>query len=238
MNSTLPHGGGRTTLMVENYAAKMGLNGRWNQAMSGALNSFWKLALGLIFVATVACAPDVFAQQRDRQRDREADELDIQQRSFNLRMLHIMAKQRKPRRDPQLALAQVQEDFTHIQMLNKKLGLSALGSAELDLKFVNKAAGEINKRAERLRDNLALPEPLDLAQPFRYTVENSSQLKAPIVHLARLILNFTDNPYFKEASVLETQQADKARRDLENIIIISNKVRDLSKRLNNSGAIH
>jgi hypothetical protein len=50
-----------------------------------------------------------------------------------------------------------------------------------------------------------------------------------------LILDFTDNPYFKEAAVLETQQANKARLDLENIIVISEKVRDLSERLNHGG---
>ena len=203
--------------------------------MSGVVDSSWKFVVGMVFVALLGFSADAFAQQRDRQRERDADELDIQQRSFNLRMLHIMAKQRRPRHDPQLALAQVQEDFTHIQLINKKLGLSALGSGSLDLKYVTKAASEINKRAERLKENLALPEPADATQPFKYTVENATQLKAPIVDLARLILDFTDNPYFKEAAVLETHQANKARQDLESIIVISERVRDLSKRLHNGG---
>ena len=197
------------------------------------LDSRWKFIVG--FFATVAILTAAFAQQRDRQRDRDADELDIQQRSFNLRMLHIMAKQRRPRHDPQLALAQVQEDFTHIQLVNKKLGLSALRGGDLDLKFVTKAAAEINKRAERLKENLALPDPADATEPFKYTVENATQLKAPIIDLARLILDFTDNPYFKEAAVLQTQQANKARRDLECIIVISDKVRELSKKLHHRG---
>jgi len=204
-------------------------------AMNGVVDSSWKFVVGMVFVASLTLATDAFGQQRDRQRDREADELDIQQRSFNLRMLHIMAKQRKPRPNPQLALAQVQEDFTHIQLVNKKLGLSALGTGDLDLRFVTKAAAEINKRAERLKENLALPDPADAIKPFKYTVENATQLKAPIIDLARLILDFTDNPYFKEAAVLETQQANKARQDLEKIIVISERVRDLSKRLNRAG---
>lgn len=203
--------------------------------MSGVVDSSWKFVVGMVFVALLGLSADAFAQQRDRQRDRDADELDIQQRSFNLRMLHIMAKQRRPRHDPQLALAQVQEDFTHIQLVNKKLGLSALRAGDLDLKFVTKAAAEINKRAERLKENLALPEPDNATAPFKYTVENATQLKAPIVDLARLILDFTDNPYFREAAVLETHQANKARQDLESIIVISERVRDLSKRLHNGG---
>ena len=203
--------------------------------MNGVVRSSWKFVVRMLFVASLAVSTYAFAQQRDRQREREADELDIQQRSFNLRMLHIMAKHRRPRSNPQLALAQVQEDFTHIQLVNKKLGLSALRGGDLDLKFVTKAAAEINKRAERLKENLALPDPADAAEPFKYTVENATQLKAPIIDLARLILDFTDNPYFKEAAVLETQQANKARRDLECIIVISDKVRELSKKLHHGG---
>ena len=70
---------------------------------------------------------------------------------------------------------------------------------------------------------------------FRPKTRWSWEPKVPIIDLARLILDFTDNPYFKEAAVLETQQANKARLDLENIIVISEKVRDLSERLNHGG---
>lgn len=200
--------------------------------MSSVLDSGWKFAAGLLILVALAFHADSFAQQPDRERDRESDEQDLNRRSFNLRMLQIMAKQRRPRKNsPQLALAQVQEDFTHIQLVNKKLGLAALGKVDLDLNFVRKATTEINKRAERLKENLALPVPTETAEPFKYNVEKPGQLKAPIVDLARLILDFTDNPYFKEAAVLETQQADKARRDLENIIALSARIKHLSRQL-------
>ena len=192
----------------------------------------WNLTVGFVFAAALALPADALAQRRDAERDREADEQDINRRSFNLRMLHIMAKQRRPRKsNPQLALAQVQDDFTHIQLINKKLGLTALRNSNLDLNFVTKAATEINRRADRLKENLALPVPAETTEPFKYNVANATQLKAPIVDLARLILDFTDNPYFKEASVLETEQANKARRDLENIIALSERIRELSRKL-------
>jgi TonB family protein len=203
--------------------------------MRGLVDLGWRFVVGLVFVAVLA-VPGAFAQQPDRDREREADEADLQRRSFNLRMLYIMANQRRPfKLDPQLALAQMQEDFTHIQLLNKKLGLSALKTDNLDLKFVTKAADEINKRCERLKENLALPAPVETNEPFKHSVENATQLKAPIVNLARLILNFTDNPYFKEASVLETEYAQKARRDLDKIIRLSEEIGTLSKSLGQEG---
>jgi len=205
--------------------------------MGRVLDSGWNLTVGLVFAAALALPADTFAQRRDPERDRESDEQDINRRSFNLRMLNIMAKQRRPRKsNPQLALAQLQDDFTYIQKINKQLGLAALGKADLDLSFVTKSAAEINKRAERLKDNLALPKEAEAAEPARqYTVETASQLKAPIVDLARLILDFTDNPFFKEAGVVETPEAYRARRDLEKIIWLSEEITNLSKSVGQTG---
>lgn len=85
------------------------------------------------------------------------------------------------------------------------------------------------------KENLALPAPTETTELFKYSVGSPGQLKAPIIDLARLILDFSDNPYFKEAAVLETQQADKARRDLENIIALSASIRHLSRKLGQGG---
>jgi len=192
------------------------------------------LIAACVFAATLFVAGNSLAQQTQSQR--EMEDRDIDQRSWNLRMLSIIDAQKRARKfDPQLALAQVQEDFTRIQQINKPLGLMALGKSALDLKFVNKSATEINKRAERLKENLALPEPTDIAPASRqYAADNAAQLKAPIVSLARLILDFTANPFFKDAGVVDTQ-AYRAQRDLEAIIQISASVRDLSKKLSRTG---
>ena len=185
---------------------------------------------GIVLLASGNCLAQT--SRSDRARERELDEQEITQRSWNLRMLSIMAAQKRPRKaSPQLALTQLQEDFTRIQQINKPLGLMALGNSALDLELVTKSVTEINKRAQRLKKNLALPESADFASSQkRYSVNNPSQLKVPIVSLARLILDFTSNPFFKEASVVDTT-AYQARRDLEAIIQLSAEVRDLSKKL-------
>jgi hypothetical protein len=190
------------------------------------------LIAGLVFAVTLFVAGAGLAQQS--QSERELEDRDIQQRSWNLRMLSIMADQKRPQKfNPERALAQVQEDFTRIQLINKPLGLMALGKSTLDLKFVTKSATEIHKRALRLKENLALPESPDYpAPPRQYKVGNSTQLKAPIVNLARLILDFTANPFFKESGVVGPD-AYQARQDLEAIIELSGSVRDLSRDLVN-----
>ncbi|MEK6281903.1 MAG: energy transducer TonB [Acidobacteriota bacterium] len=200
--------------------------------MKHLTNSRW-LFIGPVIFATILTL-SVQAPSQRREPTRTYDDDDINQRSFNLRMLHIMGKQKKPRRAPELALAQLQDDFTHLQLVNKRLGLAALGDAALDLKFVTRAATEINKRAERLKENLALPLSAEPAEPHKqYIVDNPGKLKEPIVELARLVVDFTDNPFFKEASVLETVNATVAQHDLERIIRLSEEIRHFSKSLGN-----
>jgi hypothetical protein len=40
-----------------------------------------------------------------------------------------------------------------------------------------------------------------------------------------LIFSFVDNPFFKEASVVDTQLTTRARRDLEDIIELSGQIK-------------
>jgi hypothetical protein len=166
----------------------------------------------------------------DRERQRALNERDLNQRAWNLRMVSLMAARKRAEPfDPERALSQVQDDFKELQLLNKPLALMALGKTNFDLKLVTKFASEINKRAERLMKNLALPGEPEVS-PRKYEVTTPGQLKAPLVHMANLILDFTGNPFFKDAGVVD-EQAYKARRDLEEIIELSGRVRDFSKKL-------
>ena len=166
----------------------------------------------------------------DRERQRALNERDLNQRAWNLRMVSLMAARKRAEPfDPERALSQVQEDFKELQLLNKPLALMALGKTEFDLKLVTKSATEINKRAERLMKNLALPGEGDVS-PRKYEVTTPAQLKAPLVHMANLILDFTSNPFFKDAGVVD-EQSYKARHDLEEIIELSGRVKDFGKKL-------
>lgn len=74
---------------------------------------------------------------------------------------------------------------------------------------------EIRERAERLNKNLALPELDPIAEPSRSVVpEGPDRLKRSVIRLGTFIFSFVDNPFFKEISVVDTQQTAKARRDL------------------------
>ena len=168
------------------------------------------------------------------ERSRPESEADLEARIARMRYLISLAEKRTTRRktDPKLALEQLQDDFTNLQILNKDLVLTTSKSDELDLKFVERSAREINRRAERLMENLALPE----SEPgtSRQKLEaprTRAQLKEAITKLGWLIYWFVKNPIFKEAQVIEAASATKARRDLEDILLRSSHLKMASEEL-------
>ena len=168
------------------------------------------------------------------ERSRSESERDLEARIANMRYLISLAEKRGTRRklDPKLALEQLQEDFTRIQIVNKDLVLTTAKTDNPNLKFVEKSASEINKRAERLMSNLALPEPNEEnPKPKTEVISDRTQLKKSITSLGWLIYRFTKNPMFKEAKVIEASAAERARRDLVEIIARSNQLAKASEHL-------
>ena len=193
------------------------------------------LAIGIM--STVALAPGALAQTPQEERDRVENERDLELRVWNLRMLSEKSlKSRKKRRNVQQELAQMQEDFTRLQVVNKSLGRAALGNSALDLGFVSRSAGEIKKYAERLNTNLALPQSNQGTQPrISDPIASPMQIKSSILKLARVVFRFVDNPFFKEASVVDTELTTKARRDLEEIIERSEQLKKDTERFAKAG---
>jgi len=157
-------------------------------------------------------------------RDRSDSERDLEQRIASMRYLITLAEKRTPSRkkDPKLALEELQEDFTRIQIVNKDLVLTSARNHELSLKFVAKSAMEIHRRAERLLANLALPEPKAVTSPqTSAAILDMKQLKRSITAMGWRIYWFTKNPIFREAQTIEASGAEKARRDLDAILEMS-----------------
>ena len=154
------------------------------------------------------------------------------QRVFNNRTIEEELRRPAERREPQLALVQIKEDYVRIQEVNRDMVQAASAGGVLDLKFVAKSASEIRKRAERLKSNLALPEPEKAAdRPKAVAGADSAHLKASLLTLGRLVAVFVRNPIFREVNVVDAQQSVKASRDLQQIIELSGRLKKDSERL-------
>lgn len=190
--------------------------------------------VGFLIASPSTSAQFPMAEGPTKERTQNESDRDLEERIANMRYLAALAEKRGTARkkDPKLALEELQEDFTGLQLLNKTLVLTTVKNTELDLKFVTRSASEINRRAARLMSNLALPEPANAAsRPALPLITDEKQVRASITSLGSLIYWFTKNPIFKEVKVIEPQSAAKARGDLERIVELSAHLKKSAEQL-------
>jgi hypothetical protein len=196
-------------------------------------------AIGLVWTIATEVSAQAGYNGPTAERNRDEGDRDLEDRIANRRLLAALDENRradsKGHPYPKLAIKQLQEDFTRLQIVNKELVLTTARNTDVDFKFVGKSTADINKRALRLLSNLALPKADENIQPPK-TEEPSdaSQLKSSVTALGWLIYKFAKNPMFKEADVIEPHSAAEARRSLEQIIVLSDQIKRSSDRLSKS----
>jgi hypothetical protein len=165
--------------------------------------------------------------QTPAERQRGITDPDNEQRQRDLRLLDKTMRAREINkttklRDRKVVAAEIAEDFTRIQVVNNDLGEAVSGSAPLDLEFVVKSAAELVERTKRLGENLGHPEPEKGSKPPKLEpVTDVKQLGRALATLNKLITEFTHNPLFTDANTRDAELFVKARRDLAEIISLS-----------------
>ncbi len=154
------------------------------------------------------------------------------ERELMFRQMQDMMGRRPDAANParRLALTQINEDFTRIQVVNNALAKSLAAGGELDFKAVAQSASEIKKHAGRLKENLLLPEPAEGRRKASAGIE-PGQLKAALAELDRLVFSFVHNPGFRSVRVVDARWSARARSDLEGIIELSGRLKKSSERL-------
>lgn len=118
----------------------------------------------------------------------------------------------------QLRLAQIREDFRRIQFINAEKIRPALTTNTLNYKNIAKSSAEIERRAVRLKSNLALPDSSEQAESLDAVAPSYlSQMK----RLDQLIWSFVSNPVFRNTGTIDVKLAANAARDLKEIIQVS-----------------
>ena len=175
--------------------------------------------------------------QAERQRGIDPE---FEQRQRDLRLVdklmdaHETTKTTRTtkRRDPKVVAAELEEDFTRIQFVNNDLAQAVSGSAPLNLEFVVKSTAELVEHARRLGENLGHPEPEKGSKlPKLEPVTDVEQLKRSLATLDKLITEFAHNPLFTDASTRNAELFVKARRDLAEIIALSEHIKKNTEEL-------
>ncbi|HEY0003266.1 MAG TPA: hypothetical protein VGB17_00550 [Pyrinomonadaceae bacterium] len=158
----------------------------------------------------------------------ERQNREMQLRSFEM----AAAVQGVNQKRVQASIEQVKQDFRRIQVVRNEMVNDLLAKKPLDHKLVSEQAGEINKRAGRLKAFLMQPTPDEKEKAQKDEVEfNNEEMKGALVRLCNLIYSFTENPVLKTPGTVDVQQSVKAGRDLLHIIELSNNIRKNAERL-------
>lgn len=169
--------------------------------------------------------PVLERREADMAREREARQREELRQSLgrrptraaNLRYVHAV-------------IAQVKQDFERIQIARNEI-VRTTGTG-LDYKFLSEVTSEIRKRASRLEENLALPEPEENEKRVGNQGElNEAQIRVALLSLCDRIESFVKSPIFETPGVLDVQHSTKASSDLESILQLSASVRKSAERL-------
>ena len=142
-------------------------------------------------------------------------------------LAHIPDEVNKHFKKEQVSLfAQIREDFTRLQLVNNEMMQTVFVKKNVDRKLIAATTAEINKRAGRLSENLVLPRIDDKASVQKPDdTRNALSLEARLLALDHCIMSFIANPLFKQPNVVDSQNALKARSDLNLIVRLSEELK-------------
>ncbi|HKP71336.1 MAG TPA: hypothetical protein VJT82_00255 [Pyrinomonadaceae bacterium] len=135
------------------------------------------------------------------------------------------------------AIEQTKNDFKRIQLIRNELVDTLMAKKPLDYKQVSDQAGEVNKRAKRLKSFLMSPAVEEnkgeekKAEEKQAVEYDADAMKGALVKLCNTIFSFTGNPMFKDPGTVDTQKATKAGADLLSIIELSDNIKKNADRL-------
>jgi hypothetical protein len=192
-----------------------------------------KLTLSLVILSTFAGAIRTLAQGTP------AEERDLSERSLNLSLLRTgkasnkSSKKAKSSDDPKKVLAQVQEDFTRIQLIVNEL-VEGVRTGVADTASIGKSAAEVNTRAVRLMEVLTESRLDKKASDSVELLTDVVKMKESVYTLDSLIAEFANNKVFKEASPDDDKLAAQALRSLDQIIKLSGQISLSAQKVNKS----
>lgn len=129
--------------------------------------------------------------------------------------------------------AQLQEDFVKLGTTNVETVAVQAGS--LDYKSLSAATADLKNRATRIKYNVPILMTPAKGEKPRYQ-ESPDQLSSMLPELNRLIDSFFASPIFRENSANDAALRAKAVRDLDAIIVLSDTISKLAKRMSKTVA--
>lgn len=137
-----------------------------------------------------------------------------------------LEREKTRKREPKEILTEVNQDMGRLKILNQELSAHvAATDQQLNYKSILENLTEVKKRAVRLGTDLALPQEENKEKRIVGKDAEKGALQPALLELNKLVDDFLNNPIFSDTGAVDLQLAAKARRDLDGVILISDKLR-------------
>src|SRR5688572_21136360 len=147
--------------------------------------------------------------------------------------LTALERETERKRDPREILVEVNEDLSRLNALNEGLStMATTNTQQLNYKDIVESLSEIKNRATRLKSSLALPQEQNEEKSAGFKDAEKAELQLGLTTLNKLLAGFLHNPIFSDSGPLDMRLAARARRDLEDIIVLSEKLRKNAEKRN------
>jgi len=159
------------------------------------------------------------------------------QREMNIKSLELGREKRSGiiGAPSETTIKEVKEDFARLQDINAEMIRLYQSGSSPDYKRIAQAMAEIKKRAERLRTNLVLPPGKADEQEHNRSAAAKSG-RSPLLDLNDLITSFVTNPIFANANTIDAELGATAKRDLECIVDLSDRISKSADKLSRVSA--
>jgi len=184
-----------------------------------------KLLLTPVFTVVVLFALSVAArgQRVIEGRDLSGAERDISS---------LESATRNKKRDAQTIMAEVNDDFARLRVINEEIKNAASSTTPLNFKAISDNGLEIKKRGARLRTNLAaLPKAEKEEKQKESVPTDEAEMRSLLLSVNTTLTRFLNNPVFSDMGTLDNQLALRARVDLEYVISLSDLVKTGAEKL-------
>lgn len=179
----------------------------------------------VLFCVLLTVSVAARAQGGTRPDNRTMDEYD---RTLNLIKNDAKAATERRRN----LFPQINEDFQRIQVIHNEIVRMLQPDKGLNYDRLADLTNDMKKRSERLRENLALPQPEKTAtSPTQPETIDEARIKKSIADLHDVIVSFVANPIFKNLGVVDAKVIDAAGENLDDIIGLSEEIKREAKLL-------
>ena len=135
---------------------------------------------------------------------------------------------------PRPTAQQAMEDFLRIQQISRLLVDMTGAGKPLPLDLVAKAAGDVNKRAQRLKSTLRLPKPPKSPEKSEST-STVGDIKEQIEQLDTSVKALVSNPMFQNVKAADRDLPIEASRDLQRVMEMSRLLQQSAEQGSASG---